>query len=108
MLLWIHAPDSSADHSGDPSIERLNNEVRVMSFLTQIFPVKRGDPGIQVVKAIYPTVQPDPVQELSLGVQQARHETRELCVCGCRSHRRSYLDDPLNRIAARRGIFRSA
>jgi hypothetical protein len=64
--------------------------VRVMSFLTQIYPVKRGDPGIQLVKAIHPTIQPDPVKELSLGVQQTRHETRELCVCRCRSHRRSF------------------
>ena len=80
MLLRNHVPDSSAEHSGDPSIERLKDEVCVMSFLTQIYPVKRGDPGIQLEKAIHPTIQPDPAQELSLGVHQTRHGTRELCV----------------------------
>ena len=80
MLLRNHVPDSSAEHSGDPSIERVKHEARVMSFLTQIYPVKRGDPGIRLVKAIPSTIQPDPAQELSLGVQQTRHETRELRV----------------------------
>ena len=57
MLLRIHVADSSAEHSGDPSIERLKNEVCVMSFLAQIYSVKRGDPGIQLEKAIHPTIQ---------------------------------------------------
>jgi len=42
--------------------------------------VKRADPDIQLKKVIHPTIQPDPAQELSLGVQQTRHKTRELCV----------------------------
>lgn len=73
----------------DPSIELLKDEVCVMSPLAQINPVKRGDPSIQLEKATRPTIQPDPAQELSLGIQQTRHETRELCVSRCRSHLRS-------------------
>ena len=61
-----------------------------MSFLKQIYPVKRGDPGIELEKAIHPTIQRDLAQELSLGVQQTRHETRELCLSRYRSQRGSF------------------
>jgi len=40
-------------------IERLKNEVCVMRFLTQIYPVKWGVPGIQPEEAIHPLIQPD-------------------------------------------------
>ena len=105
MFLRIHVPDSSAEHCGDPSIERLKDEVCVMSFLTQIYPVKRGDPGIQSRKRSRQS-RPRPAQELSLGIQQTRHETRELCVSRCRSHAEVFIDDQLIRIAVRHGIFR--
>jgi hypothetical protein len=57
MVLRIHVADSRVEKSVHSSIPRLKHQVCASIFLVEIYPVKRGDPGIKPDKANHPKIQ---------------------------------------------------
>ena len=108
MFLRIHVPGSSAEHSGDPSIERVKDDLGVMCFLD-------ADLFSQAWRSGHPNRESYPFDNLD----QDAHRTESWCSTNktrnagtvrdwMSESREVFIDDQLIRIAVRRGIFRSA